>query len=103
MVPCTVDGSRPMFSIMSISPQVGQPTVSMSLPNIQNAGQTPCPRGILIRASKRPYLRSNFPFVINLAEVYWHGPYQQLSVRGGRSLTALITSEPEPSRKAFSV
>ena len=32
-----------MFSMMSISPQSGQPTVPMSAPSIQNAGQMPWP------------------------------------------------------------
>ena len=42
------------YSITSISPQPGQPTSSMSSPNIQNAGQVPGSAGTLIRASTRP-------------------------------------------------
>jgi hypothetical protein len=49
-----IDGSRPMFSMMSISPQAGQPTPETSLPSIQNAGHMPWPRGIWMRASTRP-------------------------------------------------
>jgi hypothetical protein len=52
IVPCTVDGSNPTFSMMSISPMVGQPPEP--LPSIQNAGHMPCPRGSFMRASKRP-------------------------------------------------
>src|SRR5216684_3533942 len=66
MLPCTLSGSFPMFSIMSISPQSGQSTVPMLLPSIQKAGHIPCPRGILIRASKRPYFCSNNPRVLRL-------------------------------------
>jgi hypothetical protein len=54
MVPCTMDGSRPMFSMTSISPQSGQPTVPMSSPSIQNAGHMPWPRDIFRRTSKWP-------------------------------------------------
>jgi hypothetical protein len=32
-----------MFSMMSISPQAGQPAVWRLLPSIQKAGQMPCP------------------------------------------------------------
>ena len=58
-----------MFSMMSISPQVGHPTVPISLPNIQKAGHIPCPYEILMRASKRPYCCSNLPEVFIRAEV----------------------------------
>jgi hypothetical protein len=34
-------GSLPMFSMMSISPQFGHSTFSISAPIDQNAGQTP--------------------------------------------------------------
>src|ERR1035438_4980875 len=51
-VPCTVDGSFPMFSMMSISPQVGQPTEEILSPSIQKAGHSPCPNGILIRSEE---------------------------------------------------
>jgi hypothetical protein len=74
MVPCTMFGSRPMFSMMSISPLLGHPTEPMSLPSIQNAGQMPCVRGILMRASKRPYAWVNRSWVSSRAEVYWHVP-----------------------------
>jgi len=47
-----------MFSMMSISPQLGQPALAMSPPSIQNAGQMPCPNGRRMRASKRPYERA---------------------------------------------
>ena len=62
-------GSRPMFSMMSISPQAGQPALPMSLPSIQNAGQMPWPYGTLMRASKRPYGCSNVPCVFSRADV----------------------------------
>jgi len=56
MLPCTVDGSLPMFSKTSISPLAGHGVpVKMFAPSIQNAGHIPWPRGILTRASKRPY------------------------------------------------
>src|ERR1035441_1359503 len=45
----------PKFSMMSTSPQVGQLTVEMFSPSIQKAGQTPLPKGSLMRASIRPY------------------------------------------------
>ena len=48
-------GSRPTYSIMSISPQPGQPTWPMLLPSAQNAGQSPAPAGTLMRASIRPW------------------------------------------------
>jgi hypothetical protein len=47
-------GSNPTFSITSISPLLGHPTLPMSLPSIQNAGHRPCPRGTFSRASNRP-------------------------------------------------
>lgn len=50
-VPWTVPGSKPTFSMTSISPLAGQPTLPMSSPSIQNAGHMPCPRGTFIRAS----------------------------------------------------
>jgi len=53
-----------MFSMMSISPLSGQPTALISEPSIQNAGQIPCPRGMRIRASMRPYLCENNPWVL---------------------------------------
>lgn len=73
MVPCTVEGSKPTFSMMSISPESGQLT---GVPSIQNAGHMPCPRGIFIRASTCPYCAVNFPEVFSRAEVYWQVPYQ---------------------------
>src|SRR5207247_1201670 len=45
-VPCMRPGSLPMFSMMSISPHVGQPAEGMLSPSSQNAGHSPCPRGI---------------------------------------------------------
>ncbi|CAM5226550.1 hypothetical protein SGLAM104S_06281 [Streptomyces glaucescens] len=75
-VPCTVEGSKPTFSMTSISPELGQPTWPRSVPSIQNAGHMPCPRGIFIRASTCPYWALNFPAVFSRAEVYWQLPYQ---------------------------
>ena len=74
MVPWTVLGSRPMFSMMSISPLVGQPAEPMLLPSIQNAGQMPWPRGILMRASNRPYVCVKVAAVSSRADVYWQVP-----------------------------
>src|SRR5436305_9503185 len=76
IVPCTMLGSRPMFSMMSISPLRGQPTASMLSPSIQKAGQRPWPCGMRIRASKRPYVWEKSPLVLIRADVYAHVPYQ---------------------------
>lgn len=75
-MPWTVEGSKPTFSMMSISPELGQPTCPMSLPSIQKAGHMPCPRGTLSRASTRPYVVVNLPAVLRRAEVYSQRPYQ---------------------------
>jgi hypothetical protein len=66
-----------MFSMMSISPLVGQPTEPMSLPSIQKAGQIPWPRGMRIRDSNRPYVWVKVADVSSRADVYWQLPYQQ--------------------------
>jgi hypothetical protein len=76
MVPCTLPGSKPTFSMMSTSPLAGQLTWPMSLPSIQNAGHMPWPRGIFIRVSTCPYCAVNLPEVLRRAEVYSHRPYQ---------------------------
>ena len=55
--------------MMSISPQVGQPTWSMFVPSIQMAGQVPLPVGSFARTSTRPYRNSKRPRVLMLAEV----------------------------------
>jgi hypothetical protein len=39
---------------MSISPQVGQPTIAQLLPSSQKADQIPRPEGILMLASSSP-------------------------------------------------
>ena len=70
MDPWTIDGSFPMFSMTSISPQAGQRAFSVSSPNIQKAAHMPWPTGSLMRASKRPYACENLPAVFSLAEVY---------------------------------
>lgn len=70
MVPCTVPGSKPTFSITSISPLFGHPTWPMSLPSIQKAGHMPWPRGIFIRVSTWPYAWANRPEVFSRADVY---------------------------------
>ena len=70
MLPWLIDGSLPMFSMTSISPHDGQFTVLMLSPIIQNAGQIPCPSGIWMRASNRPYCWLNFPSVLMRALVY---------------------------------
>src|SRR6266576_5700462 len=87
-----------MFSMTSTSPQFGQPAVPMLSPSIQNAGQIPCPNGILIRASNRPKVWVNLFLVSNLPEVKLRGiPSEPVN----DSLSALITSEP-PSRYELS-
>ncbi len=88
---CTIVGSYPTFSMTSISPHAGQPTWPMSAPSIQNAGQMPCPRGILMRASTRPYCAVKVPSVFSRAEV---------KVPSG-SRIAVIASCPEPFRALF--
>ena len=60
---------------------------------IQNAGHTPWPFGILMRASKRPYCCENFPDVFNRADVYWQVPYQQ-ECEDAPAVVAVMTSEP---------
>lgn len=72
-----VEGSKPTFSMTSISPEFGQPTWPMSLPSIQNAGHIPWPRGTLSLASTCPYAWVKRPAVLSRAEVYSHRPYQQ--------------------------
>ena len=69
-------GSKPTFSMTSISPLAGQPTLPMSSPSIQNAGHMPWPRGTFIRVSTCPYVGVNLPEVLSRAEVYSHRPYQ---------------------------
>src|SRR5262249_20371661 len=70
IVPRFWDGFWPRISIMSISPQDGQPTVLIEAPSIQNAGQMPCPWGTWILASTQvltPNVRR--PSVLRRAEV----------------------------------
>src|SRR5260221_345621 len=62
-----MEGSRPMFSMMSISPHCGQPAEVTSAPIIQNAGHIPWPAGSFMRASMRPYLTANFDSVLRRA------------------------------------
>ena len=53
--------------MMSISPHLGQPSLT---PRVQNAGHMPS-RGLnLARISKRPYCQENLPCVVNEADVY---------------------------------
>ena len=67
----------------------------------QNAGHSPEPAGSLMRASTRPCPAVRLPSVVMRAEVYRHGPYQQV-----RPLTlsdrAVIARWPEPSSETFS-
>jgi hypothetical protein len=60
-----------MFSMTSISPASGHPP---PVPSIQNAGQMPWPRGILMRASKRPYVWVKVAAVSSRADVYSQRP-----------------------------
>src|SRR3954452_7699650 len=101
MVPCTVFGSKPTFSMMSISPHCGQPTLPMSEPSIQNAGHMPCPRGSFIRASMCPEDAVNLPEELSRADVYSQAPYQQLFPLF--SFLAVITRWPWPSSAALAV
>jgi hypothetical protein len=78
MVPCTVFGSRPMFSMMSISPLVGQPTEPMSLPSIQKRRPDALAARDLHPDSNRPYVWVKVADVSSRADVYWQLPYQQL-------------------------
>src|SRR5215472_9242505 len=86
-------GAVGTFSMMSISPDCGQPTEEMLLPSIQNAGQSPVANGSFMRASILPYwkLAVGMPLVFRRAEVQ-----VPLAV-----LIALITRFPFPSWKAF--
>src|SRR6185312_220813 len=103
-LPWLMDGSRPMFSMTSISPQLGQFTLSMLAPIIQNAGQIPCPSGIWMRASKRPYFCENLPLLNRRALVYLQGPfdgYEQVCDEAP-SVVAVMTRLP-PFMTAFCV
>ncbi len=68
-LPWMRSGSKPTFSMMSISPQVGQPTWPMFVPSIQMAGHVPLPVGSLARTSTRPYRNSKRPRVTTRADV----------------------------------
>src|SRR5215472_16754149 len=89
-----------MFSITSISPHCGQPTLLTSSPSNQNAGQIPFPSGSFIRASKRPYLCENFPFDLIRPEVY-HLAIPSLPVK--RSFKAVMTRFPSLRSTFFSL
>ena len=102
IVPWTVAGSLPMFSIVSISPQAGHDTWPMFAPSIQNADQTPCPAGIFTLAEKRPYCFSNSPWLSKRAEEYWQAPYQQLRPPPPGSCLATTWSRP-PATCALAV
>jgi hypothetical protein len=95
-VPCTVRGSLPTCSTTSISPQSSQPTASMFVPSVQNAGHTPRPAGTLIRASIRPYRAATRPLVMSRADVTVPvaGPPRGASTGSRRATTA---SRPYPS------
>src|SRR5688500_5704311 len=75
MAELAVPGLLPRFSMMSSSPQLGQPAVPIFDPSIQNAGHSPLPEGSAIRASIRPYRISRLPCVLRRVEVYWQVPY----------------------------
>eukprot|EP00964_Phaeocystis_antarctica_P063545 scaffold38150_cov65-Phaeocystis_antarctica.AAC.7 len=72
------------FSMMSISPQVGQETSPISLPSVQKAGHVPSTPGTLSRASQRPYAASTLPCVVSRPEV----------MRPSLSLRAVMCSIP---------
>ena len=100
----TVFGSRPMFSMMSISPELGHGLVPMSLPSIQKAGQMPWPRGILMRASNRPYVWANLSGGQDAARGVLAAAVVALVV-GGFSRRAVITRLPlrRRARRCWSV
>ena len=78
--------------------------VLMFAPSIQNAGQSPRPSGIWMRASKRPYCCENLPLVRRRALVYWHGPFDgnEQVYADAPAVVAVITRLP-PSTTAFCV
>jgi hypothetical protein len=53
----------------SSSPHCGHGVAGQLAPSSQNAGQSPCPAGILMRASTRPCMTLNVPRVVIFAEV----------------------------------
>src|SRR5258706_10508229 len=53
-LPCAFVSETPLFSITSISPQPGQPTLVMLVPRNQSAGQKPVPAGKRPPPSNRP-------------------------------------------------
>jgi hypothetical protein len=69
----------PKFSMISTSPQFGQPTVPIFSPSIQKAGQMPFPNGSLILASILPYCQLRSAVCVDApglpvwrrADVYW--------------------------------
>ena len=70
-VPCTMFGSRPMFSMMSISPSLGQ----LPPPSIQKAGQMPWPlRDLDPGLETAVRLGEGLPAVSSRADVYWQVP-----------------------------
>lgn len=72
IVQCSVNFIHTMpyvCSMISISPQAGQPTVPMLWPSIQMAGQEPRTSGIRALTSMRPYCHCAFWRVTSRAEV----------------------------------
>jgi hypothetical protein len=77
--------------MMSISPQLGQPTLPMLVPSIQNAGHSPFATASFMRASIRPNWVENLPLVSMRAEVH----------RPPASRLARITRLPLPFMNAL--
>src|SRR5208337_1956757 len=84
-------GFTAKLSMMSISPQSGQPTSSRSAPSIQIAGHEPGrPAGMDAVTSRCPYRNSSLPFVHTLPDRNCDGPFHAGYVPLSR--LAVITS-----------
>ena len=85
----------PKTSMISTSPQAGQPSVSRLVPSIQNAGQKPETTGTCIRASTTPNVKLKRFSVESLAETMAPLPESRaLSTRAPFSIRAVLASGP---------
>src|SRR4051794_10413280 len=100
MVEYTAFGTFPTCSMMSISPQPGQPATGKLAPSSQKAGHNPCVPETLMRASTCPYVKVKPLAVLIRPDVYWHGPPGQLDP-AVTSRRASMTSEPDPFIRAL--
>jgi hypothetical protein len=62
-----LEGKLPLDSMISISPDLGQPPKVSSVGSIQIAGQSQSPFGSFALTSTLPYLKLNESFVLTLA------------------------------------